>query len=70
MDFTFIEDVLGYFPDLRILERNSQPYYALLYQHTSTLHATPDHIGNIPGDVNAAAQLNSFFSWQKKPALT
>ncbi len=66
MDFTFIEDVLGYSPDLRILERNSQPYYALLYQHTSTLQATPDHIGNIPGDANAATQLNSFFQLAKE----
>jgi hypothetical protein len=65
MNFKAINDILGFYPNLRVLERNSQPYYLLLYQHTGTLVATNERIGNPENDKMASAALSAFFELGK-----
>jgi hypothetical protein len=64
MRFRFLEDVLGFLPNFRFLERNSQRYSVLLYQHSDSLVATNERIGNL--SLNANQKLTSFFQLAKQ----
>jgi hypothetical protein len=61
MNFKTANEILGFFPDLRVLERNSQPYTLLLYQHTGSLFASKGKIGNPPNEQRSIETLDSFF---------
>ncbi|MDE3184457.1 MAG: hypothetical protein KGM16_13650 [Bacteroidota bacterium] len=66
MTFEFLDEILGFYPDLRVLERNSQPYSLLLYQHEGNLSATNTRVGNETTSKNATFQLASFFGLAKE----
>lgn len=50
MEFIFVETVLGTAglrnPMLEILQPDTDPYHAVLYQHKGVLNAQPNHFGN------------------------
>lgn len=58
MKFTYLEE-LGISTELKVFERSSQSYTALLYQHEGNLCANEHAIRN---STNVASQLNAFLS--------
>jgi len=58
MNFAFIDQLIGGFPSLEILERSTNRKNILLYQHEGTLTGNATRIGN---HTNVDARLRSFF---------
>lgn len=67
MEFVFFDELPGSsLPTLRVLERSSQDYHTLIYQHQAALFARADHIGNDPKDPIASQKLQAFFDLAKQ----